>query len=206
MTLAIMWFMELFPPYYSDWLASPLPSLSQQQKYWLFRPGALTAGLRRLGDVQLRVVSEHAQGLHPAEAWMLKRKPRSPVWLREIVMSINGTGSVFARSFTPLTASHGLWQGMRRLRTRPLADMLYHNPQITRSDFFACRLSDQHPLYRSAQRLLGRQCPPARCLLARCSVFWRHGQPLLVAECFLPEFWPLAAKSAYDRGLRLKEL
>lgn len=198
--------MELFPPHYSDWLASPSPSLSPQQKYWLFRPGALTAGLRNIGRVQLRVVREQAQGLHPHEAWMLKRNPRSPVWLREIVMSINGTNSVFARSFTPLDASHGLWQGMRRLRTRPLADMLYHNPQITRSRFFACRLSDQHPLYRSAQRLLGAQCPAANRMLARCSVFWRHGQPLLVAECFLPDFWPLAAKSAYDQGLRLKEI
>ena len=206
MTLAIIWFMELFPPHYSDWLASPSPSLSQQQKYWLFRPGALTAGLRNVGNLQLRVVREQAQGLHQNEAWMLNRSPRSPIWLREIVMSINGTNSVFARSFTPLTASHSFWQGMRRLRSRPLADMLYHNSQITRSRFFACRLNDQHPLYRSARRLLGAQCPPAHCMLARCSVFWRQGQPLLVAECFLPEFWPLAAKSAYDQGLSLKEL
>ncbi len=198
--------MELFPPYYSEWLASPSPSFSRQQKYWLFRPGALTTGLRTIGDVQLRVVREQPQGLHQTEAWMLKRKARSPVWLREIVMSVNGTISVFARSFTPLDASHGLWQGMRRLRSRPLADMLYHDPQITRSAFFACRLTDQHPIYRSARNLLGKQCPPANCMLARCSVFWRQGQPLLVAECFLPDFWALAAKSAYDQSLGLKEL
>ncbi len=198
--------MELFPPYCSDWLTVPSPSFSQQQKYWLFRPGALTAGLRRLGDLQLRVVREQAQGLLASEAWMLQRAPRSPIWLREIVMSIDGTSSIFARSFTPLPASHGLWQGMRRLRTRPLADMLYHNPQITRSRFFVCRLSEQHPLYRSARRLLGKQCPQAHRMVARCSIFWRHGQPLLVAECFLPEFWSLAAESARNRNLSLKEL
>lgn len=198
--------MELTPPHYSDWLTSPSPSFSRQQKYWLFRPGALTAGLRNVGKVQLNVVREQTQGLHPAEAWMLQRKPRSPVWLREITMSINGTPSVFARSFTPLAASHSLWQGMRRLRTRPLADMLYHDAQIIRSRFFSCRLNEQHPLYRSARRLLGAQCPPAHYMLARCSVFWRQGQPLLVAECFLPEFWPLAARSACEQGLSLKEL
>ena len=186
--------MELFPPYSSDWLALPSPSLSQQQKYWLFRPGALTAGLRKIGNVQLQVVREHAQGLHSSEAWMLNGVPRSPIWLREIVMSINGTQSVFARSFTPLNASHGLLQGMRRLRTRPLADMLYHDSQITRSQFFACRLNEQNPLYRSVRRMMGNQCPPAHRMLARCSVFWRQHQPLLVAECFLPEFWALADK------------
>jgi len=182
-------------------MALPPPHLSRQQKYWLFRPGALTAGLRQLGQVRLRVVNEHAAGLHPAETWMLQCNPRSPIWVREILMSINGVDSVFARSFTPLKASHGLWQGMRRLRTRPLADMLYHDPQITRSPFFACRLNAQQPLYGTAQRIFGTQRPPANKLLARCSVFWRMGQPLLVAECFLPEFWALAAKSAYDQGL-----
>ena len=130
---------------------------------------------------------------------MLKRTPRTPIWSREIIMAINGTDSVFARSFTPLQASHGLWQGMRRLQTRPLADMLYHDAQITRSRFFACRLTDQQPLYRSARLFLGAACPPATKMLARCSVFWRLGQPLLVAECFLPDFWQLAARAAYQQ-------
>lgn len=206
MTLAIIRFMQLIPPERSAWLSHPSPSLTPQQKYWLTRRGALTAGLRRLGQVQLRVVREKADGLSRAESWMLQRSPSSPVWVREIVMAINGTDSVFARSFTPLSASHGLWQGMRRLRTRPLADMLYHDPQITRSPFFACRLSEANPLYRSAQNIYGGDCPDARSMLARCSVFWRKGQPLLVAECFLPDFWPLAAKCAYDRGMPLRTI
>lgn len=201
MTLAIIALMQLQPDHRSVWMASPSPCFTRQQKYWLFRPGALTAGLRRLGQVQLRVINEQATGLPPAEAWMLQLEPRSPIWVREILMSINGVDSVFARSFTPLGASHGLWQGMRKLRTRPLADMLYHDPQITRSPFFACRLNEQQPFYRTAERIFGTQRPPAQKLLARCSVFHRLAQPLLVAECFLPEFWALAAKSAYDQGL-----
>src|SRR5690606_30733638 len=150
MTLAIIAFMELTPTSRSTWKPNPMPCLSRQQRHWLFRPGALTAGLRQLGQVQLRVINEQAIGLHPDEAWMLRREVRSPVWVREIMMSIDGVDSVFARSFTPLQASHGLWQGMRRLRSRPLADMLYHNPQITRSPFFACRLHRQNPLYDTA--------------------------------------------------------
>ena len=206
MTLAIIAFMQLHPNHRSTWMAAPSPNLSRQQKHWLFRPGALTAGLRQLGQVQLRVVNEQTDGLHPAEAWMLQREASSPIWVREIMMSINGIDCVFARSFTPLQASHGLWQGMRRLRTRPLADMLYHDPQITRSPFFACRLHEQQPLYGTARRIFGTESPSARKLLARCSVFWRNGQPLLVAECFLPEFWSLAAKSAYDLGLNPSQI
>ena len=195
MTLAIIRFMELTPPSRSTWMPVPSPSLNLAQKHWLFRPGALTAGLRELGHVELRVINEQVIGLLPAEAWMLQRQAYSPIWLREIMMSINGIDSVFARSFTPLSASHGLWQGMRRLRSRPLADMLYHDPQITRSAFLACKLHRQAPLYKTAQRIMGSQRPPAHRLLARCSVFWREREPLLVAECFLPAFWTLLARS-----------
>jgi len=148
--------------------------------------------LRQLGRVDLRVIRETRTALHEQEAWMLDRRAQSPIWLREICMAIDGTDSVFARSFTPLRASHALWQGMRRLRTRPLADMLYHDAQITRSQFFVCRLHRQHPLYRSLHTHLGVDCPAPEAVLARCSIFWRLGEPLLVAEAFLPAFWDVA--------------
>ncbi|NLC35120.1 MAG: chorismate lyase [Alcaligenaceae bacterium] len=184
--------MEITPGSHSGWQCAASPSLTSHQKFWLFRPNALTAGLRQLGQLELRVEREKVDGLHEHEAWMLDRPARSTIWLREICMSIDGTDCVLARSFTPLAASHALWQGMRRLRTRPLADMLYHDPQIIRSPFFVSRLHRQHPLYRSMRLHLGSACPDARAVLARCSVFWRLGQPLLVAEAFLPEFWEVA--------------
>ena len=52
------------------WLASAPPVLTLTQRHWLFRPGALTAGLRQVGQVRLRVLAEYADGapaddLHP---------------------------------------------------------------------------------------------------------------------------------------------
>jgi len=179
------------------WLAVAAPSLSSLQKYWLFRPGALTAGLRRLGRVELEVLDEYAQGLPEDEAGSLARPPRTPVWVREIVMSVDGVDSVAARSLTPLSTSHGVWQGMRRLRTRPLADMLYHDSRVVRSPFAMARLQRPIPFHAVACRVLARQDarPSPGPLLARRSVFWRAGQPLLVAECFLPAFWRIATQA-----------
>lgn len=174
------------------WLCGAAPALAREQKYWLARPGALTAGLQRLGRVRLRVLREHAEGLARSEAWMLGLAPRSPVWVREIVMSIDGIDSVLARSLTPLAASRGGWQGMRRLRTRPLADMLYADPRISRSPFYTRRLDPWQPLYKALRRLPAAATLPGRPLLMRCSVFSRCGRPLSVTECFLPGFWPLS--------------
>jgi len=215
----------------TGWRPVPPPSLSALQKHWLLRPGALTAGLRALGRMQLRVLDEYAAGLPRDEAPALRLPPRTPVWVREIVMSVDGVDSVAARSLTPLAASHGVWQGMRRLRTRPLADMLYHDPGILRTPFAVARVRPAMPLHAAALRPLREGEPPAPRpagrtaaagvpasmptgiptgilvsmpgaasawpdpLLARRSVFWRHGQPLLVEECFLPMFWARARRA-----------
>lgn len=182
----------MLPPSQSIWSIDAPASSTPQENYWLLRPGALTAGLRQLGHFDLRVVAEHPDTLTSSEAWMLQRPEASPIWVREIVMAIGGADSVFARSFTPLPASLDVWQGMRKLQTRPLADMLYNDPDVTRSRFYTCRMTRQEPMYKSALQVFGTQCPPASDMLARCSVFWRNDEPLLVAECFLPHFWTIA--------------
>ncbi|VFR67650.1 Chorismate--pyruvate lyase [plant metagenome] len=177
------------------WRASPAPSWTSLQHHWLLRPGALTAGLRQLGHVELRVLAEYPAGLAPDEAPGLSRAPRSAVWVREVAMAVDGIDSVVARSVTPLAASHATWQGVRRLRTRPLADMLYHDRSIARSPFQVARLTPAQAIHGVALPLAGADAhEPGDLprLLARRSVFWRHGQPLMVAECFLPAFWELA--------------
>lgn len=176
------------------WYCHPRPSLSDIQKEWLTKQGALTSALREIGPLTLRVLAEFSAGATPDEACCLGLTVLSPVWNREVVMSINGVECVAARSVTPLRASHGIWQGMRRLKSRPLADILYDNVAIKRSDFEVASLTRQTALYRTAYPI-ARDVQAMSCLpptlLARRSVFWRQGTPLLVAECFLPTFWKM---------------
>jgi len=177
------------------WRSRPAPSLSVLQKQWLTRPGALTVALRALGNLKLRVLAEYSAGAQPDEAYRLETTVQTPVWVREVVMEIAQTECVVARSVTLLRASHGVWQGVRRLQSRPLTDILYDDVTIKRSDFEVARLTRQIPLYQTAKRALshssGMHSLCQQPLLARRSVFWRQGTPLLVAECFLPEFWQL---------------
>lgn len=182
------------PSVHYPWHTRPAGRLSPAQRAWLLRPGALTAGLRGLGPVTLRVTREFVSGLSPIEAVTLDRRPGSEVWVREVIMAIDGVDCVSARSLTPLSASHSVWSGMRRLNTRPLADMLYGDSDIQRSPFTWRQLGRGDPFWYAVVR----RCPtvtPTACLMARQSVFWRQRQPLLVAECFLPGFWQLATRA-----------
>jgi len=192
--LGIIMVMTVSPPLAAGWQPTVAPSLTPAHKYWLMRPGALTAGLRQLGKLDLRVLSEYSQGVPLDEARGMDLTVTRPVWVREILMSVDGVDSVVARSLTPLAASHGIWQGMRRLRTRPLADMLYHDRTIERSPFVCRRLASPVPFYATARGVQAEGDHGA--LWARRSVFWRAGQPLLVAECFLPEFWRIVQERA----------
>src|SRR5690625_702651 len=140
-------------PWLADTHASTFDALQAQ---WLVRPGALTAGLRALGQLELTVLREYPDTLANAEAWMIQGQGGDDIWVREIYMSIDGTPCVTARSFTRLRDAQGCWQGIRGLGTRPLADMLYHNPDIQRSPFWICALSEQQPLYHTVQRKIGR--------------------------------------------------
>ena len=171
----------------AHWRVTPLPGFSRDQKDWLTRGGSLTAHLRTLGAVAVRVTREAVALPWADEYAALDVECRAPVWVREVVLSVDGTPFVAAHSVAPLAASVGVWQAMRRLRTRPLAELLYSDSSVSRSALVSRRLTARHPLYRLAAREIGEAHPQA--LVARRSVFERHGAPLMVTECMLPALW-----------------
>jgi chorismate lyase len=187
-----------FDPADAHWRVEPLPGFSPDQKDWLTRGGSLTAHLRTLGTVVVRVTCEAVALPWADEHRALGVSPRAPVWTREVVLSVDGTPFVAAHSVAPVSASTGVWQAMRRLRTRPLAELLYSDGSVARSALVSRRLTARHPLFRLAAREIDdRDGRPPHALVARRSVFERHGAPLMVTECMLPALWAhLAARSA----------
>jgi chorismate lyase len=191
----------------AHWRVAPLAAFSADQKDWLTRGGSLTAHLRALGAVEVRVTREAVAMPWSDECEALGLAPRERAWVREIVLAVDGVPYVAAHSATPLVASHGVWQAMRRLRTRPLAELLYTDSGVARSALVSRRVSARHPLHALAARETAGQAP--HVYVARRSVFERHGAPLLVTECMLPALWAhlardaqpaLSAHSARERG------
>ncbi|MGB6241315.1 MAG: chorismate lyase [Castellaniella sp.] len=169
-----------------DWRPEPAPSLGRRQQAWLRQPGALTAGLRRLGEVRLFVRDEAVLALPRCWAIESGLQAGATVWWREILMTIDDIPCVQACSFTPWTASLGAWKAMRGLGSRPLADILYQDPRILRSAF---RFGSLHTRRADQPWAVPKIHAPIE---ARHSVFTLKGAPLLVAEYFLPAFWLLA--------------
>ncbi|MBU9224730.1 chorismate--pyruvate lyase family protein [Burkholderia multivorans] len=172
----------------AGWRDTPRPGCTPDQRDWLTRGGSLTAHLARLGRVSVRVTREAVDRPWFDEHAALASAPRAPMWVREVILSVDGTPYVAAHSIAPLAASKGVWQAMRRLRTRPLAELLYSDPQVERSALVSRRVIAGHPLYALASHALGGARAP-HAFVARRSVFQRHGAPLMVTECMLPALW-----------------
>ncbi|WP_322105817.1 chorismate--pyruvate lyase family protein [Paraburkholderia sp. J41] len=172
----------------AHWRVTPSPAFSADQKDWLTRGGSLTAHLRALGRVEVRVTREAVAMPWSDEGAALGLAPRERAWVREIVLAVDGVPFVAAHSATPLAASRGVWQAMRRLRTRPLAELLYSDSGVARSALVSRRVGAGQPLFALAAREVERRDLP-HALLARRSVFVRGGAPLLVTECMLPALW-----------------
>ncbi|MCZ2894849.1 chorismate lyase [Burkholderia thailandensis] len=173
----------------AHWRETPRPGASGVQKDWLTRGGSLTAHLARLGRVTVRVTRETVATPWADERGALACAPRAPVWVREVVLAVDGTPFVAAHSIAPLAASKGVWQAMRRLRTRPLAELLYSDPEVTRSALVSRRVIAGHPLFALASHALSPGHATPHAFAARRSVFERRGTPLMVTECMLPALW-----------------
>jgi chorismate--pyruvate lyase len=91
----------------AHWRVAPSPGLSAAQKDWLTRGGSLTAHLRALGAVAVRVTREGVALPWADEHAALGLAPRAPVWVREVVLSVDGVPFVAAHSIAPLAAAAG---------------------------------------------------------------------------------------------------
>jgi chorismate lyase len=172
------------------WHPMPRPSFTFDQKDWLTRGGSLTAHLRRLGAVTLRVTREAVAVAWADEYAALGVTAREPVWVREVVLEVDGVPFVAAHSIAPLAASRSVWQSMRRLSSRPLAELLYNDGSVSRSTLVSARLTARHSLVSLASReIAGATQHEPHALVARRSVFMRRGAPLMVTECMLPALW-----------------
>lgn len=177
--------MKFCPPAENSWTSHLPATLASLPAFWLNKPGALTASLRQLGQLSLAVQSESATTLHTEESWMLDQPD---AWVREIVMSLDQQPMVCARSFCTLAASTAEWSSIKNLGNKPLADILYNDPEVSRSSF-CYHFNSEHDTALGPLAAHSFHTTALQPLYARCSRFMRHGQALIVIECFHPEFW-----------------
>ncbi|MBB1074061.1 chorismate lyase [Rhodoferax sp. 4810] len=172
---------------------------------WLQATGSLSARLAATGTVfSVQVIRQGRQPLTRSEAQALGLEGHAIGHAREVLLKVDGTPVVLARSVTTQPDSLGAWRAVRGLGSRPLADVLFRRSGITRQPLQYRQARPGTALRQQVGRAWQRAQSAApgvptalpapscatmlalpRSLPARRSVFVRRGAPLLVMEVFI---------------------
>lgn len=155
---------------------------------WLTSRGSLTARIKaRVGNFNLVRLKQLAQQPNIDERRELGLRGGELAIVREVLLREGESVLVFAHSVAARRDLSGVWRGLSRLGTRPLAEMLFNDPTVVRLPMEYRKIDGRHALYRRAQQVAPFA---ARHAWARRSVFLKYGRPLLVTEVFLTAINP----------------
>lgn len=175
-------------------------------RQWLHAPGSLSRRLAALGDrFAVQTLRQGPARLHRREIEQLGHHARGRVWVREVLLRVDGQPMIWARSVAPRPSLAGPWRALLGLGSRPLADLLFKDPRVTRSPLRVEHLSHGSPLRERMRRQWAKangHQPPHSMVWARSSIFHKHGAPLRVMEVFSPRLagWkpPIGKQIAKD--------
>ena len=122
------------------------------------------------------------------ESALLGIAPQQLAYSREVFLYADDQPVVFAHSALAPQHLRSAWSAVRTLGNKPLGAILFAHPLVERKPLHYKALRNTHPLYQRAAKVLRGESPaklPPR-LWARRSLFYLHGEPLLVTEVFLP--------------------
>ncbi|MBQ0753963.1 MAG: chorismate lyase [Gammaproteobacteria bacterium] len=149
-----------YPPEIADWIADN---------------GSLTQRLQRLGRFHVIPQRQIIAPPRAEEARLLGLAPRRAALIREVLLYLDDTPVVFARSVLPLASLRGRNRILGHMARRSLGAELFKAPRAQRERVWTANANISEIPAIDAPQCFGRQ-----------SLFRKRGKPLLVAEFFLP--------------------
>jgi chorismate lyase len=163
---------------------------------WITDRGSLTARIvAHFPDFNLQRLGQHRATPNEDERRALGLRHSEGAIIREVLLKSGNAVLVFAHTAVHPRDLYGAWRGLSRLGSRPLAEMLFHDPTVTRMAMEYKRLPAQHALMRRLNALHLHDGDAARDIWARRSVFLKSAKPLLVTEVFLPSILVIPAEA-----------
>lgn len=158
-------------------------------------PNSLTARLRAScrGNFQVRLLRQSWGRPYPSERALLGMHRTDAALIRQVHLLCANRVCVYARTLMPRPSLRGRCRRFASLGTRPLGELLFTEPTMTRETLELARLPRGTALYGLAMR--GLTARP-RAIWGRRSIFRVDGLPLLVNEIFLPGIGPFPESTA----------
>lgn len=146
---------------------------------WLADAGSLTRRLRRHGRFSVQPLRQLVTTPTATEQRLAGLPHRQRALVREVLLLLDDTPVVFARSILPLHSLAGANRVLGHMARRSLGAELFKPPRAVRRAVWVTRIEGTRlPVPGLAGPVWGRE-----------SLFEKRGRPCLVAEFFLPALW-----------------
>jgi chorismate--pyruvate lyase len=154
---------------------------------WLTDTGSLTRRLKLHNQhgFSVKVLGNHWIKPLTDESLLLQLPTTQMAYQREVNLLDGDYANVYARTVIPLATYQAMKHRFNSLGNKPLGELLFTDPTVTRGPIQIASLKPGQWLYEMA--LLEEELRPDE-LWARRSQFFISGKPLLVNEIFLPTF------------------
>lgn len=151
-----------------------MDTIPNKIKFWLRETGSLTALLSNAGVLSIDVINDGWGQPTQRERKVLSLRAREAARVREVVLKVNGTPMIYARSIIPARALVGHWRHLSKLKNQSLGGFLFQDKQLVRGPIEIVSLPNNlfHEVNES--------------VWARRSIFKQYNRGVLVSEAFLP--------------------
>ena len=169
------------PLWFSQRLHSRL-SIPKSSVSWINETGSITQRLRaKYGNkVRVQVLHSHWQKSFLSESRLLHTHPSLYHLTREVLLSVDNTPLVLARTIIPKSTLLSAQQQLSHLGNRPLGEVIFSYPKLTRTALEVSQVAQQH-WYPDIQEKVDIH----QDLWGRRTIYSLHHHPLLVSEFFL---------------------
>ncbi|MCE9680540.1 chorismate lyase [Shewanella sp. AS1] len=148
-------------------------------KDWLLDTGSLTQKLKSHCD-QFSVIVLGEAHLPP---FVGEFTTQETVWVREVLLCLDGTPWVFARTLVPSEIIENQHQRFLELGTRPLGELLFSEGNFTPGEI---EISQFYPDGALAELINAQDQDASQALWGRRRYFSHNSKQLSVSEIFLP--------------------
>lgn len=166
-----------------DWRPEPAKRITDTLSAWLFEPGSLTKKLKlNSASFRVKILAKHQRELRKGELTLFGCQQQA-VQVREVLLYCNEEPWVYAQTLMPLANVPESVVKLTTLGEKPLGELIFNEPGMTRSLIEVAQFDLQSPVARLAAEV---DKTPIHPLWARRSCFTVDGYSLLVAEVYLP--------------------
>tara|TARA_B110000114_G_C14829652_1_gene292121 strand:- start:98 stop:622 length:525 start_codon:yes stop_codon:yes gene_type:complete len=154
-------------------------------KYWLLDMKSLSYRIRNIAKLEIIPVDSRGSNIFLNEKKVFDNKKSEHLYLREVLIYADKLPIMYARTVLPSKYLRGFWHKIKKLKNKPLADIVFDRKIIIRSDFKFKKPSINDNFSRKIKML---NLKKTKILATRQSTFKNKNEKAVLTEVFFNNF------------------